>query len=50
MAESDNILTKLQDLQVYDNAIETYVVRLVFVAARCSYSSSDGIFISARFA
>jgi hypothetical protein len=36
MAESDNILTKLQDLLLYDNATGTHVVRLAFVSARCS--------------
>jgi hypothetical protein len=36
MAESDNLLTKLQDLLLYDNATGTHVVRLAFVSARCS--------------
>jgi hypothetical protein len=36
MAESDNLLTKQQDLVVYDNATGTHVVRLAFVSARCS--------------
>jgi len=36
MAESDNILTKLQDLWLYDNATGTHSVRLAFVLARCS--------------
>jgi hypothetical protein len=36
MAESDNILTKLQDLWLYDNATGPHVVRLAFVLARCS--------------
>ena len=36
MAESDNILTKLQNLWLYDNATGTHIVRLNFVLARCS--------------
>ena len=49
MAESDNILTKLEDLMLYlipetrrgpsdayDNATGSHVVRLAFVLARCS--------------
>ena len=36
MAESGKILTKLQDLWLYDNATGTHMVRLAFVLARCS--------------
>jgi hypothetical protein len=36
MAESDNILTKLQDLWLYDDATWAHIVRLAFVLARCS--------------
>jgi hypothetical protein len=36
MAESDNILTKLQNLVLYDNATAIHVIRLAFVSARCS--------------